>query len=55
MTKDEALAILKPLADEDGDPEIAHSMADTVLITLLAGLGYAEVVEAWRTVPKWYA
>lgn len=37
------------------DIELAHSEADKVLCNLLVSLGYADVVEEWRKVRKWYA
>jgi len=39
----------------EGDPEAAHSMADEVLCDLLRQLGFADVVEEWSKVEKWYA
>ena len=37
------------------DVEVAHAEADKVLCELLEKLGYGEVVEAWKKIPKWYA
>lgn len=37
------------------DPEIAHTEADKLLCAALDKLGYHDIVEAWRRVPKWYA
>lgn len=54
MTREEALQELKELKDS-GDPESAHGRADDVLCNLLKTLGYKDVVEAYATVPKWYA
>ena len=42
-------------AKEGGDPEEGHMNADAVLCVLLTELGFADVVEAWNTVDKWYA
>lgn len=55
MTREEALADLKAAADQNGDIEAAHADADTILCQLLTTLGYADVVEAWEKVEKWYA
>ena len=42
-----------------GDPEVAHSYADDVLINALKELGYAEIAEAWEEcyeeIGFWYA
>ena len=54
MTREEAIAKLRKCA-EDEDVEVAHDDADRVLCELLESLGYADVVEAWHKVPKWYA
>ena len=37
------------------DTEQAHLDADHVLVDFLAELGYGEIVQLWRGVPKWYA
>lgn len=37
------------------DPEIAHVNADKVLCELLTSLGFSDVVEEFKKVPKWYA
>lgn len=42
-------------AQENGDYEGAHSIADEALCDLLTALGYVEVVAAWHKVGKWYA
>jgi hypothetical protein len=50
-----ALGHLKVLAEEgESNPAAAHLQADQVLCNLLVGLGYADVVEEWRKVPRWY-
>lgn len=54
MTREEALEELKELEDS-GDPESSHGRADDVLCDLLKSLGYTDVVEAYESVPKWYA
>lgn len=48
----EAIARLQELP---GDPEYDHAEADRVLCQLLLAIGFDDVVEAWRKVPKWYA
>jgi hypothetical protein len=53
MTRDEALKKLGE-CDEFG-VRVGHVEADEVLCALLEGLGYGDVVEAWRLVDKWYA
>ena len=37
------------------DPESAHEEADKALCDLLKLLGFADVVEEWEKVEKWYA
>lgn len=54
MTREEAIAKLKE-AQDYGDPEGAHVMADDVLCKLLRSLGYDDVVEEFHKVGKWYA
>lgn len=53
MGRERALSTLQELANSR-DVEVAHERADGVLCDLLIALGYADVVEAWRAVPKWY-
>ena len=56
-----AVEALRSIADgsyyagKSYDAENQHSDADDVLCGLLAELGYADVVEAWGKVPKWYS
>lgn len=52
--KKEILEILHQLNDL-GDEEVAHGVADTLLCNLLTSLGYADVVEAYEGVDKWFA
>lgn len=52
--KNEAIEKLK-LAKEDPDQESAHVHADAILCALLVDLGYQEVVDEFKDVPKWYA
>ena len=54
MTGIEAIEALKAL-QHLRDVEAAHSDADDILCFLLRSIGYAEVVEEWEKVPKWYA
>ena len=46
---------LMELQDRTGDIEYAHAYADDILCGLLKRLGFADVVDAWEAVPKWYA
>jgi hypothetical protein len=39
----------------NADTEHAHVVADGVLCKFLEDLGWPEVVEAYRRVPRWYA
>jgi hypothetical protein len=50
----EALSQLEALR-EYRDVEMAHREADDVLLELLERLGYEDVAEAFREVPRWYA
>lgn len=57
LTKEELenyLAKLKEYAESD-DPEDAHCGADRVLCEIVSKLGYQEIINAWKEVPKWYA
>lgn len=54
MTKEEAIEKLKEAQNGD-DPECDHGAADQVLCDLLTALGYADVVEEYDKVHKWYA
>ena len=47
-------AKLKILA-ENPDEEAAHIQADDVLCDILNQLGFEDVVEEYRKIPKWYA
>ena len=40
---------------KSGDTEHAHCEGDDILCELLTELGYADVVEVYMKVPKWYA
>lgn len=52
--REKALARLRELKDSP-DVEGAHVNADDILCALLESLGYADVVQAYHNVPKWYA
>lgn len=54
MTKEEAIELLRDHA-KDPKPEDAHYDADMVLCNLLTELGYADVVDEWHKIEKWYA
>lgn len=54
MTKEEAIELLRTQAN-NLDQEEAHHAADMVLCRLLTELGYAEVVDEWHKIEKWYA
>ena len=53
MDREKAIALLRE-AQRSGSFETSHVEADTVLCELLSALGYADVVEEWRRVPKRY-
>ena len=62
MTKEEALEKLREIKDGESvrdseyfSPEKAHIDADEVLCQMLKSLGYADVVQAFSDVYKWYA
>ena len=59
MTREEAIETLNALPQfavaEFRDYEEGHVKADYVLRDLLITLGYADVVEAWDKVGKWYS
>lgn len=51
----QALASLQEAqAIGEGDPEAAHGIADDVLCNFLEALGYADVVQAFESVKKYY-
>lgn len=54
MTDQERMQKLKAL-QLDPDTEIAHHFADDILCDLLKELGYAEVVQEYEKIEKWYA
>jgi len=54
MNREEAIKKLRE-AQLSHNYEVAHDVADNVLCELLKTLGYADVVEEWEKVGKWYA
>ena len=54
ITPKEAVETLTNLYQEK-DLEYSHVKADSILCELLDQLGYEEVVEAFKKLPKWYA
>lgn len=52
--KDQAIESLRTHANNP-DQEEAHHAADMVLCKLLTDLGYADVVNEWHKIEKWYA
>lgn len=54
MTRKEALIELTELTQEP-DIEHAHVRADEILLELLRTLGYADIIEAYNRIDKWYA
>ena len=54
MTPEKALAELNGLKILS-DTEVAHGCADDILCELLQTLGYTEIVDAFRSIEKWYA
>jgi hypothetical protein len=42
-------------AEGDGDFEIEHERADSIIISKLRDLGYSKTADAWESVGKWYA
>jgi hypothetical protein len=56
MTREQAIDELTKIDRDAGmDTEMAHINADDVLCKLLDALGYADVVEAWEKIDKWYS
>ena len=43
------------VAECSGDPESGHMLADSLLLELLAKMGFIKTVEALQRLPKWYA
>jgi hypothetical protein len=54
MTRDEAVAKLIELRD-GCDQELDHKDADKLIVAFLKSIGYADVAEAYESVPKWFA
>ena len=51
------MGMLMRLNEDDPyeSPDEQHSKADDALCCLLVYLGYADVVEAWKKIPKYFA
>jgi hypothetical protein len=54
MTKDQAAAELEKLQTEK-NKELAHVLADEVLLKFLSALGYPDIVTKYEKIEKWYA
>ena len=54
MPKGKAIEQLR-IQGNNPDREEAHHAADKVLCKLLTELGYADVVDEWHKIEKWYA
>lgn len=54
MDRETAISLLR-MEQRNSDTEMAHSNADGVLCELLKALGYADVVEEYEKVEKWFA
>lgn len=52
--KNSIIEALKSLQDSD-DIEMAHIHADDVLCTFLTAMGYADVVDEYIKINKWYS
>lgn len=52
--KKNAFVALKEQIKAPG-PDGAHREADAILCRLLSALGFADVVELWKRVDKWYS
>lgn len=50
-----ALKDMKELEKVEGDVENAHVEADSILVSIIKHLGYAELAESFDKVGKWYA
>ena len=55
--KELAIKAIKALKEElnNCDTEDAHGNADHILCTLLNNIGFADVVNAYEDIEKWYA
>lgn len=52
--REKAIADIK-VEQKNNDTESAHLNADNIICDLLVALGYADVVEEYDNVRKWYA
>ena len=52
-----AMKYLRQLKEQNRghDIEVEHSISDDILCDLLIELGYTELVEFYKSTPKWYA
>jgi len=55
MTKEEVVVEKLKILQKLGDTEIAHSMADELLLKFLSDLGYSKIVDEFNKIEKWYA
>ena len=55
MTPDLAWAVAELTAVGRDDVEVAHSEADDIIERVLEQLGLTDVLDAYRSVPKWYS
>lgn len=61
FSKNEKSTFIKELSDKyvselnKYNVEVDHEYADDALVELLSDLGYADVVKAYKEVPKWYS
>lgn len=46
---------IRETSEQDGDLEVAHILADKLMMETLEGLGYAEGVKFFKEMHKWYA
>jgi len=54
VIRNKYIAELKVI-QSNGDTEVVHDEADSVLCNLLIDLGYQDVVDEWEKIDKWYA
>jgi hypothetical protein len=54
ITKDDAMALIKE-AQESGDTESAHVIADDALTDFLRHLGHNDLVDEYHKIKKWFA
>lgn len=55
ISRESSVKLLNKLIyDDDGDKEFNHIKADNILCKLLVSLGYSDVVDTYKQIPKWY-